>query len=102
MESIKAKGMDLVLDEKAKDFLIEAGYNPDFGARPLRRAISSHIEDALAEGLLGGVYASGHNIMVTHLEGTKELTFETEDLPAPEAEASQESETVESGESSGD
>ena len=101
-ERIQAKGMDLVLDEQAKDFLIETGYNPDFGARPLRRAISAHVEDALAEGLLGGVYASGHKILVTHVEGAKELTFNTEDLPAPEAEAPKESETVESGESAGD
>ena len=45
---MRAKGMELVLDENAKDFLIEKGYNPDFGARPLRRAISTHIEDPLA------------------------------------------------------
>ena len=47
-ERIQAKGMDLELDAKAKDFLIEKGYNPDFGARPLRRAISSYVEDPLA------------------------------------------------------
>ena len=44
-ERMRAKGMELTLDTKAKDFLIEKGYNPDFGARPLRRAISAHIED---------------------------------------------------------
>ena len=60
-ERIRAKGMDLELDAKAKDFLIEKGYNPDFGARPL--------EDPLAEALLGGVYHSGLKIVVTHVEG---------------------------------
>ena len=69
------------LDAKAKDFLIEKGYNPDFGARPLRRAISSYVEDPLAEALLGGEYSSGHTIEVTHLEGTDHLTFDKSDTP---------------------
>jgi|TARA_B100001059_G_C17825609_1_gene581175 ATP-dependent Clp protease ATP-binding subunit ClpC len=80
-DRIRAKGLEMELDAKAKDYLIEKGYNPDFGARPLRRAISSYIEDPLAEALLGGEYISGHTISVTHLEGTDHLTFDKSDTP---------------------
>ncbi|MDG2200698.1 MAG: ATP-dependent Clp protease ATP-binding subunit [Phycisphaerales bacterium] len=80
-DRIRSKGLQLELDAEAKDFLIEKGYNPDFGARPLRRAISSYIEDPLAEALLGGEYASGHTIAVTYLEGADHLTFDKTDTP---------------------
>ena len=85
-ERIQAKGMDLELDAKAKDFLIEKGYNPDFGARPLRRAISSYVEDPLAEALLGGEYSSGQKLCLTHEDGADHLKFMAEDLPAESRE----------------
>ena len=73
---------------KAKDYLIEKGYNPDFGARPLRRAISSHIEDPLAEALLSGEYDEGVMINVTHKEGQDNLFFESGAMPkSPPAES---------------
>lgn len=72
-ERLAAKNMALELDQPAKDFLIEKGFNPDFGARPLRRAISAHIEDSLAEGLLAGEFKSGEVIIVTHKEGDDHL-----------------------------
>ena len=84
-ERIRAKGLELALDAKAKDFLIQKGYNPDFGARPLRRAISSYVEDPLAEALLGGEYTSGHTIEVTHHEGDDHLTFDKSDTPVAAA-----------------
>ncbi|HBZ97526.1 MAG TPA: NDP-hexose 4-ketoreductase [Phycisphaerales bacterium] len=80
-ERIRAKGLELSLDAKAKDFLIQKGYNPDFGARPLRRAISSYVEDPLAEALLGGEYTSGHTIEVTYHDGDDHLTFDKSDTP---------------------
>ena len=52
---LKEKGLALVLTEEAKDYLIEKGYSPEFGARPLRRAIEHNIEDPLAESLLNVV-----------------------------------------------
>jgi ATP-dependent Clp protease ATP-binding subunit ClpC len=45
-------GYNLVLDEKAKNFLAEKGYDPQFGARPLNRAIQKYLEDPLAEFIL--------------------------------------------------
>jgi ATP-dependent Clp protease ATP-binding subunit ClpC len=72
---LKAKGMEMHLDKNAKDFLIEKGYNPDFGARPLRRALSSFIEDPMAESLLAGDYKSGDRIDITHKEDDDHLFF---------------------------
>jgi len=49
-------GLKLELTEQAKEFLIDKGYNPEFGARPLRRAIEHYIEDPLSEGVLAGKF----------------------------------------------
>ncbi|HEX6882769.1 MAG TPA: ATP-dependent Clp protease ATP-binding subunit [Planctomycetota bacterium] len=49
---IKARGLDLILDDKAIAFLIQKGFNTDYGARPLRRAIERFVEDPLAEEVL--------------------------------------------------
>jgi ATP-dependent Clp protease ATP-binding subunit ClpC len=69
------KGMKMELDAAAKDFLIDKGYNPDFGARPLRRALGQYIEDPLAENLLMGEFKAGDEIQVTRVEGQDHLTF---------------------------
>jgi ATP-dependent Clp protease ATP-binding subunit ClpC len=61
---LASQGMSLDLDQTARDFLIEKGYNPEFGARPLRRAIGQHIEDPLSELLLGGDANGKGKIMV--------------------------------------
>lgn len=84
-ERLRYKKMDLELGPRAKDFLINKGYNPDFGARPLRRAISTYIEDALAESLLAGEYEAGQLIKVTHVEDNDHLSFEAAALPKSEA-----------------
>jgi ATP-dependent Clp protease ATP-binding subunit ClpC len=75
-ERLAAKRMTLELDAAAKDFLIDKGYNPDFGARPLRRALSSYIEDPLAENLLSGEFLEGDSIKVTRNEEEDHLSFE--------------------------
>jgi len=80
-ERLEVKGIGLELDQKAKDFLIEKGFNPDFGARPLRRAIGTHIEDHLAESLLSGEYKSGVKVMVTRKDDAENLFFESEPIP---------------------
>jgi ATP-dependent Clp protease ATP-binding subunit ClpC len=83
-ERLEDRGMKLDLDQDAKDFLIDKGYNPDFGARPLRRAISTYVEDPLAENLLSGEFKSGQLILVTHKEDAENLFFETQELPKDE------------------
>jgi ATP-dependent Clp protease ATP-binding subunit ClpC len=59
------QGMKMEFDQLAKDFLIEKGYNPEFGARPLRRAIGTYVEDPLAEMVLTGQFQSGSTILIT-------------------------------------
>jgi ATP-dependent Clp protease ATP-binding subunit ClpC len=53
-QRLKAKNLRLELDEKARDFLLEKGYDPTYGARPMRRAVERYLEDPLAEELLKG------------------------------------------------
>jgi len=55
----------LDLSEGAREFLIEKGYNPDFGARPLRRAIEHQVEDPISEEILRGNYKGKAKILVT-------------------------------------
>ena len=58
------RGMDLLLDDAARDLLGEAGFDPVYGARPLKRAIQQQIENPLAQRLLQGVFVTGDQIRV--------------------------------------
>ena len=58
------RGMDLLLDDAARDLLGEAGFDPVYGARPLKRAIQQQIENPLAQRLLQGVFVTGDHIRV--------------------------------------
>ena len=72
------RGLELVLSDEAKDYLISKGFNPDYGARPLRRSIENYIEDPLAEEILRGTFKGKTRITVV-VEGTDEtrkLVFE--------------------------
>ena len=60
---------------EARDLLIDKGYNPDFGARPLRRAIESLIEDQLSESILRGEFKGIDLVKITR-DGDK-LKFES-------------------------
>ncbi|MFZ0712338.1 MAG: ATP-dependent Clp protease ATP-binding subunit [Terrimicrobiaceae bacterium] len=70
IQRIKAKDIHLILEESAKDFLIEKGYDPQYGARPMRRAVERYLEDPLAEELLRGHIKTHENIQVKR-EGEK-------------------------------
>jgi ATP-dependent Clp protease ATP-binding subunit ClpC len=58
------QGITLSVTERFKDRLVEEGYNPSYGARPLRRAIMRLLEDSLAEEILSGRVQSGHSAVV--------------------------------------
>jgi ATP-dependent Clp protease ATP-binding subunit ClpC len=64
------------LTDEAKEFLVAKGYDPAMGARPLRRAIQSHIEDPLADFVLGRALIPGSIIRVDHEEGEDEVSIE--------------------------
>jgi ATP-dependent Clp protease ATP-binding subunit ClpC len=65
LERLRKKNLKLELDEKAKDFLVEKGYDPQYGARPMRRAVERFFEDPLAEEILKGSIHEGEMIHVT-------------------------------------
>ena len=58
---IKNKEIHIDLDEKAKEFLIEKGYDPQYGARPMRRAVERYLEDPMAEEILRGNHQGGRH-----------------------------------------
>jgi ATP-dependent Clp protease ATP-binding subunit ClpC len=65
IERLRHKNIKLELDDKAKDFLVEKGYDPQYGARPMRRAVERFLEDPLAEEILRGSLQPGEPILVT-------------------------------------
>jgi ATP-dependent Clp protease ATP-binding subunit ClpB len=67
------RNMDLVLEDSARDLLGEAGFDPVYGARPLKRAIQQQIENPLAERILRGEFQPGERIRVGVRDG--QLTF---------------------------
>ena len=71
-ERLSEYGLELELTDDAKEFLIDKGYSPDFGARPLRRAIEQSIEDPLSEEILRGNYKDMDVIVVSRREETGE------------------------------
>ncbi|MEI7836158.1 MAG: ATP-dependent Clp protease ATP-binding subunit [Planctomycetota bacterium] len=62
---LKEHKLEMELTKEAKEFLIEEGFNPDFGARPLRRAIEHHVEDPISEDILRGSYTGKTRIIIT-------------------------------------
>ena len=58
-ERLAEHGLDLRLTDAARDYLAEKGYDPNLGARPLRRVIQTEVEDALSEGVLAGRFGEG-------------------------------------------
>src|SRR5712672_421948 len=73
MQRLKARNIILQLDEKAKDFLVTKGYDPSYGARPMRRAVERYLEDPLAEERLKGNIHDGEPILVS--ADNDKLTF---------------------------
>ncbi len=71
---LKEHEIDFVLTDGAKLFLAKEGYDPTYGARPLRRAIQKHIEDRLSEEMLTGTIAKGHSLIIDEKDGA--LTVE--------------------------
>ena len=85
-DRLKETGKELIVEQPVIDFIIEKGFQPEFGARPLRRAIERHIEDELADSILRGFLADAPRI-VARLDNRKVVFFpEPEDSPSPEPE----------------
>jgi ATP-dependent Clp protease ATP-binding subunit ClpC len=65
---IKDLGMDIELTESAKELLAKKGYDPQYGARPLRRVITSMVEDRFSEAMLDGIVKPGHLAIIDAVE----------------------------------
>ena len=73
IERLRAKAIKVHLDTSAVEFLIDKGYDPTYGARPMRRAVEKYLEDPLAEELLRGNIKQGDTLEV-HAAG-EQLAF---------------------------
>jgi ATP-dependent Clp protease ATP-binding subunit ClpC len=73
---LKEMGIEVRINEKAKEFLVEKGYDQKYGARPLKRALQKFVEDPLAEEMLKGRFTEGSVIQITFNEEEKELRFD--------------------------
>ena len=71
---INALGYQVELSDDAKQFVAEKGYDVQFGARPLKRAIQTYIEDSISELIVNGELQTGATIRITKAEGKDELT----------------------------
>ena len=72
---ITTLGYQIQLSEKAKDFLSDKGYDPQYGARPLHRAIQKYLEDPIAEEILRGEMQQGDTILVDYAGEGEALSF---------------------------
>ncbi len=89
-ERLREQGVELTLTDAAREWLAEKGYDPQFGARPLRRALQRHIENPLAIALLGGDLAAGEIVadvqedeIVFRPAGEKEQSHSPPDKETP-------------------
>lgn len=89
LKRAKDLGIQVTFTQAAKDFLVDKGYDPQYGARPLRRAIQKYVEDPLAEAILSNEAKEGDLVVINYDESVKpgELIFEiraTSEAPSPE------------------
>jgi ATP-dependent Clp protease ATP-binding subunit ClpC len=75
-EQMKVHEVSIELTDKAKDFMVDKGYDPTMGARPLRRAIQRYIEDPLADFVLGRSLEPGSTVVVDHIDGDEEISLQ--------------------------
>jgi ATP-dependent Clp protease ATP-binding subunit ClpC len=92
-ERLKDRGIELVLTDEAKEFLIDVDYNPDFGARPLRRSIEKYVEDTMSEEILRGAYEGKQVVTVKVQEG--HLFFEAMSRDQQEKPKTEEAQSIE-------
>jgi ATP-dependent Clp protease ATP-binding subunit ClpC len=81
---LKGRQLVLTLDDRARDFLLEKGYDPTYGARPMRRAVERNLEDPLAEEILKGSLHPNEPVVVSLQDG--KLVFKQKASPAAATE----------------
>jgi ATP-dependent Clp protease ATP-binding subunit ClpC len=81
VENIKSRDLTMEFGPEAKKFLVTVGYDPAYGARPLRRAVQQYIEDPLSEEVLRGTIPDGSTILVEPDEKSEKLCFTVKEKP---------------------
>jgi len=95
VKEVESKKMSIKFEDEVREFILEKGYDPKYGARPLRRTIQKYIEDELADMYLRGSFAEGSNIVVGvkggsivfNIEVPAESALDTEDSTADSSNA---------------
>jgi ATP-dependent Clp protease ATP-binding subunit ClpB len=86
IERVAERGVTLEVTDAAKDALAQEGWDPEYGARPLKRAIQKRIQNPLAEALLGGKLEAGDTAVMEFGEGGWKLDVRRAEAGAPEAQ----------------
>ena len=84
---LREQALTLKVSDAARDWLVKEGYDPVFGARPLRRAVQRHIENPLSNGILNGGFSHGDTVQVDVDAEGKGLAFVVTAVPEPAASA---------------
>ena len=84
-ELLRERSLKLEVDASAREYLAEIGYDPDFGARPLKRTIQREVQDPLAIKVVSGEIGEGDTVRITR--GKDGLQFEIDHAPLDEPEA---------------
>jgi ATP-dependent Clp protease ATP-binding subunit ClpC len=74
IERLKGRGIDISLSAEAMDFLMEKGFDPLYGARPLKRTIQRYVEDMLSEEIISGRFKEGSKVTVVRRDDNLVLT----------------------------
>ncbi|MHB0989638.1 MAG: ATP-dependent Clp protease ATP-binding subunit [Bellilinea sp.] len=86
-ERLTEHGLDVAITESAVKWLAEVGFDPSFGARPLRRALQKHIESPLSISVLAGQFQKGDTVIVALDEENKQLIFRKAEVAKKEEPA---------------
>ena len=79
---LESQALDMVLSDAAKELLAKEGYDPELGARPLRRAIQRLLEDPLSEKVLHKEFGAGSTVLIdVDPEDAKRLDFNSIEMP---------------------
>jgi ATP-dependent Clp protease ATP-binding subunit ClpA len=89
------QGLTVELTEAAREWLAKEGYDPQFGARPLKRTLQRRVESPLSVQLLNGIFQAGGTVVID--VGTEGLVFAQKGVPVEEAAFAKEEALVEQG-----
>jgi ATP-dependent Clp protease ATP-binding subunit ClpC len=86
LKRVRDKKIEVEIDQSSKELLIAEGYDPAYGARPMRRAVERFLEDPFAEHLLRGDIKEGDLVSITRRDGEKSLKFSVAEKTPPAQE----------------